>query len=324
MPTIKKVKYTRSYVTFDCTPDSEVEFTWEKVEADIKEATKDVPTISWIDFKIVDFVFGMKKLICTCRIEDQKCESTSLIVEPIRKVHGVGDCEMVTMGGASPRVEKVEVPDDAPVEAEPKEEGKPAKAEKESKTDFKKVLNVAAQDCKSKCTGAIKDEVNFSVQTIDAYVSTKSGMKYPLHDEMEDFITRLFSKDLKPKVLNERALAAMAKKGVEPKKEAMDHLLIAILGGSPDQVHCGLSIPKSMEHDAEEFTKTIMGAGVDFKMKVVKLSDTTSFVLSEVTHDCPLKEKDVMKRAFIEELKKRGIYEEEESDEYICQLDDDI
>jgi translation elongation factor EF-1beta len=92
----KFVKMALSDVVFDITPDTSVEYDWEQVQKDIADIF--LEGVIWAgDFVLVPFVFGLQKLIVVSQIMDAKVPTTSVIVEAILSVNGVGGCEMVTI-----------------------------------------------------------------------------------------------------------------------------------------------------------------------------------------------------------------------------------
>eukprot|EP01125_Pyxidicula_operculata_P000911 TRINITY_DN107_c0_g3_i1.p1 TRINITY_DN107_c0_g3~~TRINITY_DN107_c0_g3_i1.p1 ORF type:complete len:105 (+),score=29.98 TRINITY_DN107_c0_g3_i1:51-365(+) len=103
---MSKVKIIKSNVTFDCTPDTEAEGgedknwdDWSDVIAGIKAISME--GLQWLDFQVVPFVFGLKKLVVLCQIEDSKVPSTDPIIEEMKKVKYVDGVEMVNMEMAS-------------------------------------------------------------------------------------------------------------------------------------------------------------------------------------------------------------------------------
>lgn len=92
----KAVKMALSDVVFDITPDTSVEYDWEVIQKDIADIF--LEGVLWAgDFVLVPFVFGLQKLIVVSQIMDAKVPTTSVIVEAILSVNGVGGCEMVTI-----------------------------------------------------------------------------------------------------------------------------------------------------------------------------------------------------------------------------------
>lgn len=97
----KKVKIAKSDVVIEVTLDTEVEATWDEIEAGIKEI--DLNGVMWPKqkFGLVDFVFGMKKMIVICQIVNAEVESTSIIVEAMKEVKGIGEANMVNIETAA-------------------------------------------------------------------------------------------------------------------------------------------------------------------------------------------------------------------------------
>mmetsp|Transcript_2252 Transcript_2252/g.2639 ORF Transcript_2252/g.2639 Transcript_2252/m.2639 type:complete len:352 (+) Transcript_2252:27-1082(+) len=99
----KKVKIAKSDVTIEVTLDTEVEATWDQIKADIRKI--DLHAVMWPPlprkFGLVDFVFGMKKLIVMCQIVNAEVPATAPIVDAIKEVKGVGEANMVNIETAA-------------------------------------------------------------------------------------------------------------------------------------------------------------------------------------------------------------------------------
>jgi len=97
-PAAKKVKMALSDVIIEVTPDTEIDpFDWEEVKKDIADILIDGVLWPQSDFTLQDFVFGLKKLIVICQIMDARIPSTSVVVDALKQVRGVGGAEMVSI-----------------------------------------------------------------------------------------------------------------------------------------------------------------------------------------------------------------------------------
>jgi len=97
----KKVdaKMAKSDVVIDCTP-GEPDREWDDIKKDI--FVLDLNGVMWAqDFVLQDFVYGLKKLSVVCQINDAECPSTSVIVEALLEIPGIGGAEMVSIQTAA-------------------------------------------------------------------------------------------------------------------------------------------------------------------------------------------------------------------------------
>lgn len=93
-----RVKIAKSDVYIEVMPDTEVEdFSWDNIEKDVRAMR--INGLLWAAgaFAQVDFVFGLKKMLVVCQIVDNMVESTAPVVEAIKKIKGVSECEMVSI-----------------------------------------------------------------------------------------------------------------------------------------------------------------------------------------------------------------------------------
>ena len=169
---------------------------------------------------------------------------------------------------------------------------------------FAKIFKTASQNVKTTASRMIKEDSNFCCQMADLKISNGDSMAYPTNVEVDEWFNKLFSKDLKPKPLNEKALAAMAKKGIVPKKQPGEILLI-VVAGSETHVHVGASVPEDMDLDIKEFVSS-------FLPNKSELVTVDNYVVASYKHMFPFKEIDNLQRLVFEELKKKNIYVEDE------------
>jgi hypothetical protein len=176
---------------------------------------------------------------------------------------------------------------------------------------FEKVFKAAKGAAKSTIDIAISNGMSFSVQDIP--LSNNEG-EFPPDDQVYEW-TEAFVKDtIKHKALNEKALAGMKKKWEAthsgdqpfvPKKQASE-ILVILIAPSDKHIHLFCSVPKDMEYqqpnDAsdhwEQENRTIHYA------EIMPPEDTTVF-----------KYRDDLKRTILNDLKKQGIYVEDEEEE---------
>lgn len=185
-------------------------------------------------------------------------------------------------------------------------------------------------------------EYKFSMQCVDLGITKgEEGIAYPSSDDCEIFLNDLFSKNFAPKVLTEQAIAAMAKKGITPKKAIREQAYNVVITSSVEKVYAAVSIPKEWKDsedetlkkysdenaDLEAFLKSILetaAAGQSTEVAVTTKSDNAgdyAFGCFEAKY--PFKIRDEVLGATQQELTKRGLLVEEEDDDYIPDEDDD-
>jgi hypothetical protein len=192
---------------------------------------------------------------------------------------------------------------------------------------FKKVLNSAIDGVKAGASNSIKNSLNFCCKTLDIAVTDpadKDGTIFPSPELAKKWLDDLFNDKLKLKVLNPRAIENMKKKGETPGMQPIEIILIVIVASS-DRVVAGVSFPAGDSRDVTAFTTNAMNAcpanGFDPKFECESKNN-----LVFVTYNCesPLKDKDMVSRAFFDQLRKDKIYvEEDDEDECPNYLEDD-
>ena len=104
---------------------------------------------------------------------------------------------------------------------------------------------------------------NIYIEINDTSPEAESGDKLTLYSEKEKlskWFHNLFLEELKNKVLNPIALEQMKLKGIEPKKQPRDIILIIVVP-SDKRVHIGISIPDIEEYNnfnLKEFIKNAL------------------------------------------------------------------
>ena len=130
-------------------------------------------------------------------------------------------------------------------------------------------------------------------------------------------MSHLFLEVLKSKELNPKALEQMKAKGIEPKPQAMDMLLIIVIP-CEKTIKIGISIPKTMDLDMNTFCSKSLG---DINYNIEFVNDKLAFINYKTEFE--LKEIDNALRLFFNQLKVEGIYVDDEPDEdYVNYLDE--
>lgn len=177
---------------------------------------------------------------------------------------------------------------------------------------FGKPFKIATQNVKTAAQQAVKNNMKFACYLANIDASSNGDTVFPEPKDVDDWMLQLFSKNLKPKNIPEKALAAMKSRGVEPKKDPSETILIAVVVGSNTHVHVGVSIPKSFDINLDEFVKSFMN---DKKYETV-VGDTYLILKNDTEY--PFKEKDNVQRNIFDKLKKCGLYSADlESDDEV-------
>ena len=109
----------------------------------------------------------------------------------------------------------------------------------------------------------------------------------------------------------------MAKKGVKPKKQISEIILVAIVP-SVNTVHIGILMPESF-HTITSLKDFVSHALSEYEYKA-EYVDNHAFI--DIVHQDSLKERDTILRFFFAELKRLQIYVEDEEDELVNYLEE--
>jgi len=205
---------------------------------------------------------------------------------------------------------------------------------------FDKQFKKSSQEIKSRIQKMITDgssfccmNINIFIEIPDASPDAESNDKITLYSDYDLFnkwFYNLFREELKTKLLNSMALEQMKLKGLEPKKQPLDILLI-IIAPSSKKVHIAISIPKLFIEgfDFRKFVFSIIdnirnenkNISIDNNIDV-DFSIQENMVFIEYKTDSEVKEIDNALTLCFKKLKEYGIYkDDEEDDEYINYLE---
>jgi hypothetical protein len=175
---------------------------------------------------------------------------------------------------------------------------------------FSKSSKAAIVDFKATAQVMISNGSTFSVQCLDISALADDSTIYPDSIDLSCWTQNLLTNETKSKALPQKALDEMARKGLSPKKQISELILVSITP-SKTHIHVGVSIPSHMTDTlvTKEFTISVLEGYQYIDMKVI---DNKVFV--DIAHAESLKERDNVLRCFFAELKKRKIYVEEEDD----------
>jgi len=200
----------------------------------------------------------------------------------------------------------------------------------ENNIAFDKQFKKASQTIKSRIQTMITEgsafccmNTNIFIEINDTSPDAESGDKLTLYSEkakLSKWFHNLFLEELKNKVLNPMALEQMRLKGIEPKKQPRDIILIIVVP-SDKRVHIGISIP-----DVEEYNNFNLKEFISNALKPInsynmyfddsdKINNENKLAFVEYSTDSEVKEIDNTITMFFNQLKKDNIYKDDESDE---------
>jgi hypothetical protein len=183
---------------------------------------------------------------------------------------------------------------------------------------------------KKKCEAEIKEQINKIIKNngnfccmskdISIVIPDKSEeaepsdtlTKYLPTEEGNKWIRSLFLETLKSKELNAKALEQMKAKGITPKPQPLDILLIIIIPAEKS-IKIGISVPSSMDLDLLNFCKNSLINDKNISYTIEIYSDKLMFI--EYPTEFELKEIDNALLLFFKQLKIEGIYIDDEPDE---------
>jgi hypothetical protein len=183
-------------------------------------------------------------------------------------------------------------------------------------TDFSKSLKAISQDFKATANQMITNCCTFSIQSHTVSATKDDETIFPNAEDLSNWMKNFMEVELKPKPLNQKALEEMAKKGIQPKKQITDIILVCIIP-SNTHIHVAVYVPSSSEMPVKDFVSNSLSSynGVEY-------TENQNYAYAWIPHPDSLKERDTVMRYFFTELKKRNIYvEEEEDDEIVNYLD---
>jgi hypothetical protein len=176
---------------------------------------------------------------------------------------------------------------------------------------FEKLFKNRTIDTQVAISQSVKNGFDFICYLADMKISTENMLTYPSYIDTNKWMNNLFSRELKPKVYNKKALEAMEKRGITPPSVKKEVLTI-VLASSETHIHVGFRVPCTQ---LNKFNKC------DF---LLYITDGKSFHANELIcfqsnynifrfeTDSPLKEVDDAKKRVFEFLESSKIYVEEE------------
>jgi hypothetical protein len=183
---------------------------------------------------------------------------------------------------------------------------------------FSKSIKSSTQEFKATAQQMISNGCNFSCQCLNISATSGEESVYPESTDVSVWIKNFIQNETKTKPLNPKALEEMAKKGVKPKKQISEIILVAIVP-SVDTVHVGILMPESF-HTITSVKDFVLHALSEYEYKAEYVDN---YVFIDIVHPDSLKERDVVLRFFFAELKRLKIYvEDDEDDELVNYLEE--
>jgi len=207
----------------------------------------------------------------------------------------------------------------------------------ENNIAFDKQFKKASQTIKSHIQTMITEgsvfccmNTNIFIEINDTSPEAETGDKLTLYSEkakLSKWFHNLFLEELKNKTLNPMALEQMRLKGIEPKKQPRDIILIIVVP-SDKTVHIGISIPDIEEYNnfnLKEFIKNALKPINSYNVYYDdshNINNENKMAFVEYSTDSEVKEIDNTITMFFNQLKKDSIYKDDESDdEYVNYLE---
>jgi len=183
---------------------------------------------------------------------------------------------------------------------------------------------------KKKCESEIKEHINKIIKNEGKFCCMSKDISIIIPDKSEDaepndtltkylpteegnqWIRSLFLETLKTKELNPKALEQMKAKGITPKPQPLDILLIIIIPAEKN-IKIGVSVPSTLTIDLLSFCKKSLSNDINISYTIEVHNDNLMFI--EYPTEFELKEIDNTISLFFKQLKIEGIYIDDEPDE---------
>ena len=181
---------------------------------------------------------------------------------------------------------------------------------------FGKASKAAVQEFKAMAQQMISNQCVFSCQCLNITAISNNGEDtlYPQSSDLTKWIKNLLQNEVKSKPLNPKALEEMAKKGIKPKMQPSEIILVAIIP-SLTHIHVGVSIPENSNLDPKDFINSAL------KNYYYSCDIDGKYAFMNIPHAEALKERDAVLQCFFNELKMRKIYIEDNEDDEVMVYD---
>ncbi len=178
----------------------------------------------------------------------------------------------------------------------------------------------AQQEVKANIQQMITNNNNFCCTTADIFYqidikneedgTSEKLTVYPTSDEITKWMEELFEVELKYKEPNARAVEEMKKKGIQPKKQCREIMLLVVIP-SKTTVNIGVSLPENnnMGVDIKTFINSALS---EFDVSIEIKNDVA---YCSCLHASPMKGRDELMLLLFNQLKKDKIYIEENEED---------
>lgn len=183
---------------------------------------------------------------------------------------------------------------------------------------FAKAFTAAVKNLKNFASISRKNNMEFYCGTVVVEVQHNGKSVFPLTEYFMKWYEDLFLKELKPKVLNEIALANMRAKGIEIEQEPpLTDILLIFISASHTQVVGAVSFnPTSSIPDFSKFVSDALGKKFSGNMTVNIVENIAYFTRDA---EYPVKEKDDVLQNFFDTLKEYKLYDPTDDDDEVIE-----
>ena len=186
----------------------------------------------------------------------------------------------------------------------------------ESNIAIEKVFKKTSNEIKSLANMMISNGNMFCCTVVDTTITESETIVYPTDSMIINFINTMFGKEFTPKPLPQKALEEMKKKGIEQKKQIGEILLFVIIP-TEYNIIVGINVPYGIKFNMDDYILNTMG-NCD-NVNIISNSNSSNsnsyhIITIEGFDNTPFKEADVIMRNTFSELKRMGLYKDDEEE----------
>ena len=191
-------------------------------------------------------------------------------------------------------------------------------ASQEYNMAIEKVFKKTSNEIKSLGNTMISNGNMFCCTVVDTTFTENETIIYPTDSMNIHFINNMFGKEFSPKQLPQKALDEMKKKGIEQKKQIGEILLFVIIP-TEHNIIVGINVPYGIKFNMDDYILNTM-SNCD-NVNIISNSNSYHIITIEGFDNTPFKEADVVMRNTFSELKRMGLYKDEEEETIINEFD---
>ena len=188
----------------------------------------------------------------------------------------------------------------------------------EYNSTIEKIFKKTSNEIKSLGNTMISNGNMFCCTVVDTTFTENETIIYPTDSMNIHFINNMFGKEFAPKQLPQKALDEMKKKGIEQKKQIGEILLFVIIP-TEHNIIVGINVPCGINFNMDNYILNTMGNCNN--VNIVSNSNSYHIITIEGFDNTPFKEADVVMRNTFSELKRMGLYKDEEEETIINEFD---